>query len=190
MGLDIKVASPEEAEAYIAKAKSPKAIHFSCGGGLVGSAELVCRDNDTGKVVWEHKADNVITDHGRRRWFEEGITTAMIFTHPSTETPDYRRSSLAGPYDGNAIAYSPYASVTGSWSWATYQKTWSFNFTSPPGAIRTIGTVGLYPSPGYAPDFQVGVQHIYSYLLMTPVKTQTSSQTLEVVYKITFQPNI
>jgi len=183
MSLKIETVSPEEAELYLKKPESrPRAINLPYGGSIVGSAEVTCRDIKSGEVVWKEEAKNVVTDYGRRQWFTEGIRTMYIFASPSIEAPDFRRNSLIGPYDGNQDPISPGLSgvISG------FQRVWGVYTFSAPGATRYIGTVGLTAYPNYLFNFQLGVQRIVSYLLLSPAKTQTSSQQMEVIYKLSY----
>lgn len=185
MSLDIKTVSPEEAQKYLRKAKASE-INFPFGMSIKGSAELTCRDVETGEVAWKHAADNVVTDYGRRVWFDQAIQTMCIMISSSIETPDLRRCSLVGPYDSNQLRTS--GNITPTWNGSTYQKTWGVYTFTAPSALATIGTVGLFTTTTV--DWFVGAQTIASYLLLSPAKTQTSSQQLEVIYKLTFSPNI
>lgn len=185
MSLDIKTVSPDEAQQYLRKAKASE-INFPFGMSIKGSAELTCREVATGEVAWTYAADNVVTDYGRRVWFDQGIQSMCIMLSSSVETPDLRRNSLIGPYDSAQVRTSN--SLSPTWNGSTYQKTWGVYTFAAPGALATIGTVGLFGITTM--DWFVGAHGISSYLLLSPAKTQTTSQQLEVVYKLTFSPNL
>ena len=161
---------------------APRSIRLAFGMEMKGSCELKCREAATGELVWEDQVDNVITDLGRRLWFDDMFNNPRIATNPSTEQPDYRRYTVAGTVDSNLSPTS--APIAFSWNGSTMTKTWTTTFGTP-SATRTIGTVALC-SIGYLAN--VGFNGMYSYLLLTPPKTQSTTQTLELVYKVVLSP--
>jgi hypothetical protein len=178
--LKIETLTPEERLRYLLR-PTPRALHeasIGFGLSLKGSVDLVCREVD-GSIAWQHHQDNLITDHGRRRWMENSFGGTNIVLSSSQETPDFRRNLLAGPADGVSIASG---SATYSANTTTSVKTWTFTFPTP-SAPRIIGTIGLGSI-----NARVGLSALYCYLLLTPPKTQSTTQTLEAVYKVALNP--
>jgi hypothetical protein len=177
------LATPEETQYFLdhvrQEKKKPVREIFSPFGVIKGWAEIKCREEKTGELVWEQTVDNIITDYGRRFWFETLWHATPMGTYINTEQPDYRRMSLNGPADATSIALS--TNLTPSIDIGTGIKTYSTTFGLP-GSTRLIGTVAL-ASLSHANS---GLYGIYSYLLLNPPKTQTTTQTLELVYKVSF----
>lgn len=170
------IISPDEA---IGEFRAVREAYLGFGMILKGSVDLFAREPD-GSLAWEHHQDNTITDYGRRFWMEGGFNTAKVILSPCQESPDFRRSLLAGP--GDSVSVSESASLTPTKNAATNTKTWSTTFTTPAGT-RTIGTIGLSKPNGV--NAALGIDQLIAYLLLPSPKTQSTTQTLEVVYKIT-----
>jgi hypothetical protein len=149
---------------------------------LKGSFEITARDAASGEVAWEHKDDNLITDLGRRYWMDVCFNSVRLGFAASTESPSAARSSISG--DTLQIFGSGTLSPTNNT--LTHTKTVSTTFTTPANN-RTLGTVFLTRSAESA-IATVGMRGIVAYALLTPPKTQTTVQTLEVVYKISMSP--
>lgn len=178
--MNITLLSPEESVKIISELKggpgrgNHRAINLVGGVSFVGSAEVTCREEKTGEVVWHDKVENAITDYGRRRWMDNLLYQMVIAASGNTEAIDFRRSLYTGPGGTNDVPETGTLTVskvgmTGSWS-TTF---------SAPSSTRTIGTICLgsrYDNQGLA---------VWAGLLLSPPKTQTTSQTLEVIYKLT-----
>lgn len=185
----VSTVSPEEAADVLERLRSGRYLNKSerrtllMEGGLVmkGSFELTARDAKSGEIEWEHKDNNLITDFGRRLWMDNRFTGFQVGFAASTETPSAARCSLPG--DSTQIFVS--GNLTPSNNNVTNTKTISTTFGTPPNN-RTLGTIWIHPNnngiqTGYVPGMM-------AYALLTPPKTQTTTQTLEVVYKISISP--
>jgi hypothetical protein len=172
----VQVCSPDEARRIIAALGPPEKAHETM---LHGFVDLTCREED-GSIAWEIHQPNVITDYGRRLFFMNGLgdATGYLFTSPSTETPIIGRYAL--PDTGNVAQVS--GVITHSYDANTLTKTIYYNFPAPASA-KQIGTVGVgYVATG------VGPYAIVAYTRISPVKTQGTTQTLELQYRITLTP--
>lgn len=155
------------------------------GFELKGQFELTARDARSGEIEWQHSQDNLITDLGRVSFWTVGWTNNVIGFVPSKETPIHTRNSIST--DGSQSFVSTNLG-SGSVTPSTYTKQYSFNFTGLPPANRTLGSIYMSyynPSPQ---DGNFGPWHVWAFALLTPSKTQTTTQTLEVVYKISMNP--
>lgn len=176
----VEVCSPADAERII-RALGPDPEEWN-QRLLHGHVDAVCREQD-GSVAWEIHQPNVITDFGRRQMAVQTITTMYVGTSPSNEVADAGRSFF--PDDGAATSAQLSASVNATYDSVTLTKTWSPAAFAAPAANRQIGMIGLSinsTKSGY------GLDGLFAYTVLSPVKTQTTSQTLEVVYKITLTP--
>lgn len=170
----VKEYTPEEARRYCAAlAGSPVELH--------GHVDAVCREAD-GSVAWEVHKPNIITDSGRRRLVNNIWATSFIVTSPSTEAADPARTGL--PDDGNTSSSQSSGTLNGTYDSITLTRTWANTFAAP-AATRQIGTVGL-TTRTWSSAF--GVFQLMAYTVLTPVKTQGPTQTLEIVYRITLTP--
>lgn len=157
---------------------------FSEGFFVRGKFELTLRNAETGNVDWHHEQDNLTTELARYQFWDNGFTSMQIGFVPSTETPVTARSSISTDpsqcfYSGNLGA--------GSVNPSTYTRQYSVNFSSPPPANRTLGCV-CWAYYNHGVNGYMGPENIAAYALLTPPKTQTTLQTLEVVYKISINP--
>jgi hypothetical protein len=186
--------SPEEYEKFLRDIEDPSKNSFSgLGVRFEGQFHLKCRELPTkaqidngepGELVWEADQKNLVTDFGRRRWMEEGWGSASnyIFVSPSTEVPVSSRYSLldlGGSTQANSQSQwaSPVAPSNNS---STLTRSWSPSALATPPSTRTIATIGLCTN-GYV---NVGPLYVMSFSLISPAKTQTTTQTLEVVYSL------
>jgi hypothetical protein len=103
---------------------------------------------------------------------------------PSKETPTLARSSIS---TDPAQCFISGNLGSGTITPATYTRTYSFNFATPPASNRTLGTV-MWMFYQHGINTWMGPEQIGAYALLTPPKTQTTLQTLEVVYKISMNP--
>lgn len=150
------------------------------GVNLEGSFSLTARDAASGEVAWAHEGKNLITDFGRRVWADNRFSTAFLSFSPSTEVPQSGRYTL--PSDVTQCFSSGGFAPTNAP--ATHTKTWATTFGTP-GVTRTLGTIALCFASF---DVNTGPKYIMAYALLTPPKTQTTTQTLEVVYKVSMNP--
>ena len=154
------------------------------GFELKGQFELTARDARSGEVEWQHAQDNLITDSGRSSFWTVGWTNNVIGFLPSKETPVHTRLSIST--DG-AQSFVSGNLGSGTVTPSTYTKQYSTTYTAP-ASNRTLGTIYMsyYNPPPHDANF--GAWHVWAYALLTPPKTQTTTQTLEVVYKISMNP--
>lgn len=186
--------SPTEAEAFLAR-KQPtylgrplepahRKMVLASGFELKGEFELIARDARSGEVDWRLQQENLITDIGRQAWFDLGWTNLRLGFAPARETPSVLRCAV--PTDGSQTFISANLG-SGTVTPSTYTKQWATTFGTP-GANRTLGILWTSYFSGNANDANVGPLYIWSYSLLTPPKTQTTVQTLEVVYKLSMNP--
>ena len=153
---------------------------FMYGVRVKGSFDLMAREGSD--VAWEVHQDNLLTDYGRQYLsYTFGLTTTGLFTSSNTDTPLVNRSLLASRYWD--INYTTGINAT-LWDSATGSKSFVYNSFGANGNLRTIGTVGLH-NIGVAPEYYSGVGGVIAYSLITPSRTQTGTQTLELSYKLT-----
>jgi len=183
----VEVVSPEETESLIRRFRNGpenlsgrRTLVMPGGLELSGEFSLIARDAKSGAVEWEHADKNLITDAGRRNWMENRWSSAYIAFAPSTEAPQSGRYSVAS--DGSQCFE---AGVTPSNAPATHTKTFSTTFSTPVSNM-TLGTIFLLRGTGAIAN--KGVTEVAAFALLTPPKTQTTTQTLEVVYKVSMNP--
>jgi hypothetical protein len=185
----VSVVDPADAEAVLARLRAGGPLNKNArktavlqgGIELKGSFELTARNAKTGEIEWAHEDTNLITDFGRRFWMDSRFNSLQVGFAASTEMPSAARCTLAG--DSTQLFVS--ANLTPSNNVVTHTKTVSTTFTTP-GVNRTLGTIWIHR---FNDTIQTGyVPGIIAYALLTPPKTQTTTQTLEVVYKISMSP--
>lgn len=175
----IEVCSPEESRRLIA--------HFgvdrrTMGFALSGYIDAVCRNDRSGDVAWEIHQPNVITDYGRRCFGDESFWYAYIFSSPATEAASLARYTLLDSGTTNSSQTS--ANLTPTYDTITLTKTWTNSFAAP-ASNRQIGAIGLSK---VAKSTALGIYDIMAYALISPIKTQSTLQTLEVLYRVTLTP--
>lgn len=154
-----------------------------CDGFMLkGSFEMIAREVESGEVAWRHAAENLISDFGRRQWMDTRFSTMRIAFSPSSEPPIPGRCSIS--CDPTQPVVSGNIAPTNDPS--THTKTLTATYTTP-AANRTLGMIGLVPS-NVNVNTLGGVSYLAAYALLTPPKTQTTTQTLEVIYKISMNP--
>ncbi len=185
----VTTVSPEEAAEVLVRLrrggpenKNARRTAILAGGiEIKGSFEVTAREIGSGEIAWSHKADNLITDFGRRAWMDMRFYNFQVGFAASTEAPSAARGSLCG--DSTQLFSS--GNLSPSNNPTTHTKTVSTTFGTP-GNNRTLGTIWIQRLNESIPS---GVVHgIIAYALLTPPKTQTTTQTLEVVYKISMSP--
>lgn len=180
MNQRVTVCSPEETKAILeALGDDPSKAKAL----LQGRFRLTCREAN-GNVAWEVARENLITDYGRRRFYLDnlGNASAFLFTSPSSEAPLIARAAVL---DDGASSSSQFSTIVNpTYDSLTLTKSWFFSFATP-ASTRRIGTVGL---TAYSSASLVGPQRLLAYALVSPVKTQTTSQTLELRYTIALTP--
>lgn len=186
----VSVISPAEAERFIRSIRTPENKEFrrtlvlSEGFELRGDFSITARDARSQEVEWKVEQPNLLTDFGRRSWMDYRFTTLRIGFCPSTEAPNSGRYSIST--DGSANASFVSTNVTPTIAPTTFTKTMSATFGTP-SANRTLGMIALI-GLNAVPDTTVGLMNVCAFSLLTPAKTQTTTQTLEVVYKISMNP--
>lgn len=170
------------AKAFDEEVKKPVIISYSgLDFQIKGFIDAVCREKESGEVAWEVHQPNLITDFGRRRFFENQLASGQVFTSPSQDTPILSRYIL--PDAGSTGSLTQVSTnLSPSSNFSTFTKTLSTTFSTP-SSSRTIGSIGL----GFL-DGTLQYAWCYTFSLITPAKTQTTTQTLEVVYNITLSP--
>jgi hypothetical protein len=158
-------------------------VPIGVGISIKGFFDMVCRNEDQ-SISWEEHKSNIFTDYGRRRWMAGGISTGSIFTSGVAETPRVDRYSLV---EGWSTAQTMTA-VAPSTDWGAWTKTWSTTMSAP-GSNRQIACVGVIPA-GAVLGVSYGARLMACYALINPVKTQTTSQTLEISYRLTMQVGV
>lgn len=185
----VQVVSPEEAAELIQKFKQgPENLNgrkslmlAGVGVNLEGSFSLTARDAASGEIEWAHEDKNLITDFGRRVWADTRFSASVFISFsPSTEVPQSGRYSIPSDVT-QCFSSGGFAPVNAP---ATHTKTWSTTFGTP-GTTRTLGTIALCSA---TTEGNMGTKFVMAYALLTPPKTQTTTQTLEVVYKVSMNP--
>ena len=185
--MKVELLQPEETREIISKiqGQEPQGLDFH----LRGHINAVCREEHTGEEVWSIDQDNLITDFGKLLYVHNGAglsDSVYIFVSSFQDTPDPRRPLVCGPTDAaNFGAYGQF-NITGASS-LDHSKWWSCVFPTP-SATRTLSMIGItHDSVGYNSG---NGPRMTAYSRITPYKIQTTSQTLEVTYKIFFQSTI
>lgn len=159
---------------------------LASGFELKGELELTARNVESGEVDWAIQQPNLVTDLGRSAFFFDGWSTLRLGFAPSIETPSMFRSTLST--DTTQAFMSASSLGGGTATPATYTRQWSTTFTAP-GSNRTLGTIWVSAGSGSTVfDATIGPATIWAYSLLTPPKTQTTTQSLEVVYKLSMNP--
>jgi hypothetical protein len=153
----------------------------SMGVSIKGFIDGVCREAD-GSPAWEVHQPNLITDFGRRIWCDQLIGSAAgVFICGVGETPLATRMTLIDN-GGTSTSYSTTVSATNDSN--TNTKSWSYTFGTP-GTNRTVAAIGLFiPTQNGV----YGATNIVAYSLLSPPKTQSTTQTLELSYRLTMTP--
>lgn len=189
----VEVLTPEQVDAFLAQrgrshlGKPLKPDHrkiIANGFELKGEFELTARDAKSGEIDWHVKQENLITDCARHAFFDLGLTNLRLGFAPSQETPSIFRCSIGT--DGSQTFASGNLG-SGTVTPSTFTKQWSTTFGTP-ASNRTLGIIWTSYYAGAGPDANLGPVYIWSYSLLTPPKTQTTVQTLEVVYKLSMNP--
>jgi hypothetical protein len=184
----VDLLSPAQTEAFLRNRKgwenpfTKKPSTQVDGMEIVGEFSLTAKDTRSGEVEWEHSGKNLITDEGRRTWMEGRFANLTLLFAPSVETPISGRYSLvtdsAQSFESGGLAATNAP--------ATNTKTFSTTFTAP-AVTRTLGTIALGRTSSVARANR-GLYQIVAFALLSPPKTQTTTQTLEVVYKVSMNP--
>lgn len=160
-----------------------KKMVLASGFEVKGEFEMVARDVRSGEVEWQVHQENLLTDIAKNAWFDNGLTNLRLGFAPCTETPSIIRSAI--PTDGTQCFLS--ANLTPTVTPSTYTKQYSTTFGTP-ASNRTLGIIWTSFHSGGSFDVNFGPTYIWTYSLLTPPKTQTTTQTLEVVYKLSMNP--
>lgn len=175
--VDVQLLSPEETLAILDLIRRKAEDLPSLGVELHGHFDVVCREED-GVVAWERHQDNLLTDLGRRRWLYDNINNPAIFTCGVAETPNSGRYFLGDNSQSTQVSTALAPTVDQN----ALTKTWSYTFAVP-SQNRPIGIIGLCDSSNS--NQNSGAYTILCYSLLVPMKTQSTSQTLEVSYRLT-----
>ena len=178
----VEVCSPEEAARYIRALKGEPSPRPPMDYKLNGFVDLTCREDD-GSVAWEVHQPNLITDLARRMWTDGNFYTGYILVSPTTEDADPSRTAFTD--NGTAAGGVISVGINPGYDSITRTKTWTATPFTAPALNRQIGLIGLTRTSQTVAGY---MRMLYAYTRLTPVKTQTTSQTLEVVYKITLTP--
>jgi len=149
------------------------------GFKLKGMVDAVARDKHTGEIEWEVHQPNLITDYGRRAFVNNAIGGSHVFTSPFVGTPAIDRYAIAD--SGNSSA-SQSAFIAYTYSTLTLTRTYTASF-NPPASNRTVGTIGLgeYSS-------SIGSYQIVAMSPLSPAKVQSTTQILEISYRLVLVP--
>lgn len=174
--------TPEDARQVLDRLLSYEK-YSTCGATLRGEIELTCREPD-GTPAWRVIQPNLFTDSGRRLFAEVGFPASGIylFTSPSTETASQSRTAL--PDETSSTQHSTALSATSDNS--TLIKQWFYTFPAP-ASNKLIGTVGIESKLPSSTASSM-VSRIVAYTVLSPTKTQTTTQTLELLYRVAFTP--
>ena len=186
----VEVISPAEANVLLGRMRggpenrsARRSMVLPGGFEISGEFCLTARDARSGEVEWEHTEKNLITDLGRRNWMEARWHNAIIGFAPSTEIPQAGRYSLSTDSTQCVASAALSPGINGS----THTKTFSTTYVSP-ASNRTLGTIALCRYTGTVAMTNEGLVQLISYALLTPPKTQSTTQTLEVVYRVSMNP--
>lgn len=184
----VELLSPEQTDAFL-QGRKPWENPFTKkpstrvdGMEIVGEFFLAAKDAKSGETEWEYSGKNLITDSGRRAWMEARFANLNVMFAPSVEAPVAGRSSVITDAT-QAFESSGFAPTNAS---ATNTKTFSTTFGTP-ATTRTLGTIALGRIGG-SYRANRGLFQVMAYALLSPPKTQTTTQTLEVVYKVSMNP--
>lgn len=186
----VSLISPAEADLFLRSIRTPenkefrKSLVLSEGFELKGEFSLIAKNHLSQEIEWEVHQPNLLTDYGRRAWMDYRFSSLRIAFCPSIEAPNPGRYSVST--DGSANASFVSANVTPTVAPTTYTKTISATFTTP-SANRTLGMIALIGANVNA-DVTLGLVNVCAFSLLTPAKSQTTTQTLEVIYKISMNP--
>jgi hypothetical protein len=179
--VSVEELSPSMMEELLARSSmKPVSKVFGLGFQLEGHINAVCKDMGSEEVVWQIDQPNIITDLGRRFWMNIAFGHQFIATSPSSDTPNLSRYTLCD--NGSANSSQSTSQIAPTNNPSTLTKTFSTSFSAPT-ANRTIGTIGL----GQYTNLH-GLGLIVCYSLISPPKTQTTTQTLEITYRLTMTP--
>jgi hypothetical protein len=180
--MNVEQLSPEEVDWVLKKLQQKKSSDGGLGVSFRGHVSAVCREEKTGEEIWKLDQHNVITEWMRIQYFfgNDALYQAIIMITPCTETPDARRWSVGGSVGADVF--------NSSWLTATlnnvdHSHTFSYVFGTP-SVNHTVGNIGITNRNSI--DWYAGA-HYTAYSLVTPPKFRTTSQTLEVTYKIFMQ---
>jgi hypothetical protein len=159
---------------------------------LKGSIEIRVIDVDSGDVVDVIKQGNVITD--RALYYRimtgnsMGNTTNSIVLGLDTSIPQaHDWSSLANTVSGGAVPSGVSSPQWFSATPTTPQYAQWVNRINPGASTRTINYIALIDTLGTDSTY-TGQQPVNAYVALTTPCTQTSTQILDVYYRVQFIP--
>jgi hypothetical protein len=156
--------------------------------GIVGIVDAVLRNED-GSIADHRHQKNMITDFFRIFfvYFNSGgqISQNYVFLNQNTEAMHPKRTAMRNLLPGTfANSVSPI--IDGD------NRIWTYStvFTAPP-STRIFQTIGLAKSTNTDTQNNVkaGPQGIFAATVLSSQVTQTTSQTLEINYRLAFQRN-
>lgn len=172
---------------YLGKVVPPdhKKIITGVGISIQGKFCLTARDVETKEVAWEAEQDNLITDAGRRFFVYGGNSWGTMYMGlcQSKETPSPYRYTIATDAS-NSQAFDS-GSIGPTINTLTLTKQYGVVVFAAPSVTRTLGTIALMRR---AADGAMGLPIVCSYANISPSRVQTTTQTLEVIYKISMTP--
>lgn len=191
----VQVLSPEESVAVLRHLGRPvpahhKKIVLAAGLEISGKFNFTARNVKSGKVEWEHEQENLLTDSGRRyfSWGGTGFGAQYVGFCPSKETPSPYRYSLPTDttqyFDSQSSNYG--GTVTPSVNTLTFTKQFGVVTWGAPPSNRTLGTIFL--SRIGSSSNPIGPVGVHAFAVLSPSRVQTTTQTLEVIYKISMTP--
>lgn len=153
---------------------------------IKGFVDAVCREEETGEVAWEVHQPNIFTDFGRYIWAYDTLAnyTTGIFVSDFAETPRVDRCSntLYRSGIGGSTCHRWQGTSTHSNDWGSSSKVFSYTFGTP-SVNSPVATVGLAYKD--ATQYSYTFLNVLCYSLISPKKIQTTSQTLEISYRLT-----
>ena len=164
--------------------QSHRKMQLSGGFELHGVFELTARNAETGEVEWEHSQANLVTDYGRVCFAANNWANCFLGFMPSREAPSLSRITVSTDPTQCFVSGNQGA---GTVTAGTYTRNFGPITFSAPGTNRTLGTVYINTiGDGIAPQF--GPYTLSAYAVLSPSKVQTTSQTVELNYKISMNP--
>ena len=188
----IEVCTPEEAEAGIRLfGATPSQPVPGLSARVKGYVDAVAREPD-GHAAWEVHQPNVATDYLLQAVAEGSIDSYLhVFVSPSAEPGLGARYTLADDSGATYGSASGWAGATPTRSYSAVTLTWTVSYTIPSGTRRRVGTIGLHSGILGNPPVQdplIGANALYAYTILNPAKVQETTQTVEIVYKLTLIP--
>jgi len=163
---------------------------------VIGQVEWALRNAD-GSIAQEGEGTNLVVDNGRLFVYHQDNENYPVGRYLFIANDNHDVIPIVNQLDSAVGTDSNFANVrldtgTGGWNRSTLTRTVSGTFTAPI-STRTVTHIGLAfgtaqfngtTASGYGTHGQ-----LFSALKIDPPITQTTSQTLEVTYKVIVLPN-